>query len=66
VNTEIVRHAYRRTLDNQSGVETDIVASRRAAVENVKNAIIRQRKTNAIVDEWLIAKEEARRWSLRK
>jgi hypothetical protein len=44
----------------------DIPALRRAAVTNVKNVIIRQRKTNAIMAEWMIAKEEAKRWSLRK
>lgn len=42
----------------------DIPALRRTAVANVKNLVIRQRKTNAIMDEWLT--EVQKRASLRK
>jgi hypothetical protein len=47
-------------------VSNDIPILRRAAVANVKNVIIRQHKTKAIIDEWLTAKEEQKKWSLRK
>jgi hypothetical protein len=65
LNAETLKRAYRRTLEDQRGFDPDIAGSRRAAVKNVKNTIIRQHKTNAIVDEWLNAKEEHKKWSLR-
>jgi hypothetical protein len=66
MNTEILKRAYRRTLEEQSGFDTDIVASRRAAVASVKRAILSRNKTNAVMDEWLNAKEEHKKRSPRK
>jgi hypothetical protein len=47
-------------------LSNDIPQLRHVAVENVKNVIICKHKTNAIMAEWLQAKEEQKRGSLRK
>jgi hypothetical protein len=64
--TASLKRAYRRTLEEQGGFDTDIAASRRAAVENVKNVINRRRQSNDIMAEWLNAKNETKKWSLSK
>jgi hypothetical protein len=37
-----------------------------AAVDNVKNIITRGAKNKAIIDEWVAAKEQQKRWRLSK
>lgn len=64
--TDTLKRAYQRTLEDQRGFDTDIEGSRCNAVENVKNIVIRQHKNNAVLDEWLNAKNETKKWSLRK
>lgn len=44
----------------------DIFALRRVAVENVKQIITRQHKTNSIMAEWLQAKEDHKKGSVRR
>jgi hypothetical protein len=66
MNTETLKRAYRRTLENQRGFDTDIPTSRRMAVANVKKKIISRQAINSVVDEWLTAKEQQKKWNLRK
>jgi phosphotransferase system IIA component len=47
-------------------ISNDLQELRRTAVDNVTNIVLRQRKTNAIIDEWLAAKDVSKKWSLRK
>ena len=47
-------------------ISTDFQELRRIAVDNVTKIVHRQRKTNAIIEEWLAAKEASKKWSLRK
>jgi hypothetical protein len=61
---EICRRAV--TPNAEGYISNDIDASRLAAVENVKQKIISRRAVNSVVDEWLNAKEQEKRWSLRK
>jgi hypothetical protein len=47
-------------------ISNDIDALRRKAVENVKRHVIARHAFNSVVDEWHAAKEEHKKWSLRK
>jgi hypothetical protein len=60
---EVCRRAISGDTEHLSN---DMPALRRVAVENVKQTIIRQHKTNAIIDECTAAKEASKKWSLRK
>lgn len=60
------KNALRRTREERYGTDCDVEASQRLAVENVKNIVNRRRKTAAIVDEWIAAREEHKKWRLEK
>jgi hypothetical protein len=47
-------------------IPNHIAASRLTSVENVKRNIITRREANSVMSEWLKAKEEHKKWSLRQ
>jgi hypothetical protein len=65
--TASIAEVCRRAITDDEGyISNDIVALRRAAVANAKKKIISRHAMNSVVNEWLTAKEEQKRWSLRK
>jgi len=65
MTTETLKRAYQRTKD-QRGFDTDVENLRQVAVKNLKRKITSRNKLNSIASEWLVAREEQKRWSLRK
>jgi hypothetical protein len=60
---EVCRRAISGDTEHLSN---DMPALRRVAVENVKQTIIRQHKTNAIMAEWSQAKKDQKKGILRR
>jgi phosphotransferase system IIA component len=54
------------TTNGERAISIDFQELSRTAVDNVTNIVVRQRKTNTIIDEWMAANEASKKWSLRK